>query len=540
MPDLLEQRTPASPGESAAPPPKRRGRPRLMVALFALLFAGFWTLFCTVGQVAEAALGYLNPAGVGVSAQAILLAEGASPTFGHLSLMHPPLPFFMSIPFALLGLPHPAIWVSSLCGAILCSLLVMYLRGHIARQPVLVLPLILGILQPALIHAAISGSPDAVLFSLLIPAIYFLTRFALEHDAFERRRARSELPAWVEKHLFSDARMKFLWSFGFLIAAASLVRPGLIFAAPLIALAAPFLVSRDGWRHPSQSMSLAIVLLMPLIAVQLAWSYLFWIYTDNFLHGLDAPAVFFSNFVPHPADFEPIAVDSPLKLPLLVAVLAPLVWLIARLQNFGILFLMMAAPAAEYWTRTNYGQVEGSVTDLSLYGFFAGLMLLFLASDLKLIRKWETSALGGFLCLSAIASGWLFLVSPSTSGVVWWDAIRGKASGLETYSQERQFIEPLRKLTADSGPVLVDELRGASFIALMNTSRPLYLSHQEGFDIAAENPRAAVSGILSPVDIDHPAIQDRAARKWRDLPPSRTYDTSELHRTEAWVLKAWD
>jgi len=542
MPELVTK--PIEPGASLRQeivglPLRRADIRQRMIGLFFLLLAGFWVVFCTSGQVAESALGYLEPSGVGVSAQAILLANNAAPTFGHLSLMHPPLPFFMSIPFALLRLPNPAIWVSSLAGAVLCTWLTVHLRGHIARRPALALPLIFSILQPALLLGFLSGSPDALLFALLIPAVYFLSRFTLEHDAFERRREKSELPAWVEAHLFSDARMKFLWAFAFLLAAASLVSPGLIFAAPFVALASPFLIGRHGWRNPGRSMSMAIVLLLPLIAVQLAWCYLFWIYTRNLLHGLDAPAIFFSNFVPFPAGFEAATLASPLAFPLLAVAMIPFIWILIRLANIGIAFLVLAAPAAEYWTRTNWGHTEGSLVDLTVYGLFASLILVLLASDLRIIAPTETTILAGLLTLSALASGWLFLLSPSPSGISWIDAFQGDPGAFETYSEEREFLLPLTELSSQSGPVLVDELSAAPFIALLNTSKPFYLSHQEGFDIAAENPRAAVSGILSPINIDHPALQDRAARKWRDLPPSRTYDTLELHRTESWVLKAW-
>lgn len=510
-----------------------------MAAVTACLLVGFWIIFATFGFVVEEAVGYLDPSGVGISAQAILIAEGAAPGFGHLSLFHPPLPFFLTIPFAWAGLPYPAIWMSSFAGAVLATWMCVHLRGIIARRPLLALPLALALVQPEFLHACSSGSPDALLLTLLIPALYFLSRFTLEHKALELERRSSEAPAWVEDHLFSDQRMRFLWSFAFLLAGASLVRPGMVFAGLFVILAAPFLIGSHGWRHPRQSVSFALVLVMPLIAVQLAWIYLFWIYTGNALRGFDAPAVFFSDFAPEPAGKLPGMPLPPGALLLTLLAVAPLAWLSLRLRNVGLALLVVAAPAAEFWTGHHWGHRDGTVADLAVYALFAALILLLLASDLELIPRLEMRLLALALLPASLASAALFLLSPMASGVSWKTALLDSPELLETFRQEREFLTPIRQVS-ESGPILADELGATPFITLLNTSQPFYLSHQKGFDIAAENPRAAVAAILTPVNLHHPGIRDRAARKWRDLPPSRSYRTSERHRSDEWVLTTWD
>lgn len=385
-------------------------------ALFSLSFLiCFGIFYGALGSYFGSELGIRDPAGIHVSAQVTTLLQSPQPKLNLLSAADPPLPVILSTLIAVFfKTSNPAFLLSVLTGAIFSTWLLIQLRGHVARLPIMSIPLIFGIVHPVLLADFISGSPDALFYALFVPALYFLSRFILEHSAYTRRRKDSKLPADAEEHLFINERIKFLWAFAFCFAAASLVRPALFLTSPMILFVSAYALGGQPWKNINRSISLAIVLLLPSVVVQIAWNYSAWIYSPATGKTIQAFPDVFSLTLSLAGIKETFETNTALTCFVSILIFAPIIWILFRLRNIALAILFLCAPLACLFSMASGATATSVLLDLTIIAYFSALIILFLASDLHILPKVESTQLAAILPSACILLGILVLISKTS------------------------------------------------------------------------------------------------------------------------------
>jgi len=501
-----------------------------------LIFGSFWVLFAAFGQVLAARYGFLTSEGAAISMRAIVAAQGDGMTMATLDLPQPPLPYFMAIPFAMLGLQYPAIWVSAMMAAILCTWYFASFRLEIENEPVLVILPLLVPLQPGVLAGGAGGTAGITAVALLAFASYFGVRFTLERQAFEEMRAAGRMSAWVSSERYQGRRVRFLWSAALLLGLAGFAKSSLIVALPIYLMAIPFLLPGHERRDIPKILTLALLLFMPVVAVHLMWMYAGWVLNDDPWRGLAAPDGFVSQLrgvdVLPAVKMAPALAMGHVALGML-ATCAVFVYVLVRLRSVSVFFLCIAPFSVEVVAlMTGHGlQFRGYLTLTSLLA----MILIFLGAKVGRFGPLELKVLAGIMCLGTAGSWIYFSASPQREDRAFAALVSGRPEELFTFPGQRA-VAAMVSANPGMEQILMDERAGFGVIAILNRFDPFILSHQSRYRFANENPNLGADLVAVRREEWEWRKSVAAQEGWLPLEAARTAAFRPLVETDDWLL----
>lgn len=509
-----------------------------------LIFLCLWAVYLATGLVLDGRYHFLTVEAGVISARAILSVKGPPASLANLPITHPPLPFGFSIPFAALDLPLPAVWVSSLMGALLSTWMLVHFRGHVSREPALGLVVLLAPFQAGMVHSAATGTAAVCGTAFLALSTYLICRFVLEQQTLHALRRKGRVTAWLYTDVFQADRMRFLWSSALLLALAGLGRFDLLFALPVYLVAAPFLLPRHERTDVARVVTVSLVYLLPLVALHLMWAYLCWVFAGDPLYGLKNPASYFQQV--NPAEFLGV-LSAGQRLTLAESareVVMGVVWgcpvlfyVFVRLRSVAVVLVCMAPFFVQALALRVWGAPPGR--EFYALAYMQAVVLLMIGFGLRRFGAWETRLLALALAGCTALSWWHLAGSPVKEERVWSHLVRGEHKEMETFYDERQILQVLEEEAPD-GPVLLDEGPGFAFVALRNSPDGFLLSHQSEFTLHAENPHVKAGGLLLHTPGQNggllPRQVDAVTLKWNYLDAMRQSFFEVKVKTPTWTL----
>lgn len=483
------------------------------------LFLGLWATYCAFGLLLAENFGFLTRENAAISARAILAAHGAPLSMLTLGVPNPPLPYVLAVPFAALHLPFPAIWVSSLMGALLCTWFFVWFRRDVAQAPVLILPLLLLPVLPGVLHSSAAGTPAIAAMAFLVFAVHLAARFALEQQTWNDLRRDGRLPAWSHSAQEQAHAIRFLWASALLLGLASCAQPGLLLALPVFLLATPFLLPPAERRNWPRSLTTALLLYLPILTLHVATASLGGLFTGDFFALMKPQGeTTFTAWSPSVASLREPLVGFPLTAPVLL-------YVVIRLRNAAVA-LLCGVPFLVPLIETALGGSPDWRTLLTTAPLLA-TALLFLGFR---SNRFSRPELGGLVVASMISActAWLFFAaSPVPEERAIASLITGRASDVTTFRAERELANRLDEGSA----ILLDARAGAVFVTLKNDAAPFLLSGDRRFHFHLANPHTAPHRVLMSHD-------DEVTRAWESLTPAKTIAFREVASAGAWRLLA--
>jgi hypothetical protein len=494
------------------------------------IFAGLWAVYCGLGQMLAERFGFLTLEDVIISSRAILATRGDALTLLSLGVPHPPLPFLLTLPFAEIGLKNPAIWMSSFLGAVVCTWFFFWFRRDVARVPILVLLLVVLPILPGVLHSACSGSSGIAVLALLVFSIHLAARFALDQQSLNDLRGEGRLSAWIDTARDQAHAIRFLWAAALLLGLACCAQPGLILALPAFLLVTPLLLppkERSQWRR---IFTIALLLYLPIIAVHIASGVLSGMFDHDFFRGL-RPAT--SSFT-HLGGLEPASSHSPLGNAwylLYGAALTcpPFIYLLIRLRNPAIALLCLI-PFFVAWIGISFGDLPTMRAPFTLATLLS-IILIFLGARLNRFRRAELAALVVTTTVSTIGAWVFFAASSQSEEHALIRLATGRTNELATFSDERTLAAKLGRAPG----VLLDEVEGAAFVAILNDPTPFIFSHEARHRFALSNPQLRATQLLMRADL---GSKDAIAGIWPSLGARKTASFREVAHAGPWILLA--
>jgi hypothetical protein len=489
-----------------------------------LIFIGLWAAYCGLGQLLADRFGFLTHDCVAISSRAILAARGDALTLLSLGVPHPLLPVVATLPFAWLGLKNPAIWMSSLLGAITCVWFFTWFRRDVSRMPLLVVPLLVLPLLPGLVFQASSGCSGIAALALIVFAIHLAARFALEQQRRSDLRASGQLVAWTDHAREQAHAIRFLWAAALLLGLACCAQPGLILALPVFLLVTPLLLPPDERGQRRRIVTIALLLYLPILTVYAAEALLSAMFDHDFLHALKTLAIGAGGGGPGRA-VAGSAVDVLAGLAFTCPVL---VYLLVRLRNAAVALLCLI-PFLVIWIEICLGGAPSARAPYTLAALLS-ILLLFLGASLGRFQRGELAALVCALVLS-VAGSWIFL---SNSPIVEEHALSRLASGqtdsLATFADERRIAPSL-----GHAGILLDEESGGAFITLLNDPSPFILAYQSRWRFALNNPEVRANSVLMRAA---PGVRDQVAATFGSLGRAKQGAFHQIASAGPWLLLA--
>ncbi len=498
---------------------RRPGWQNIAPIVIAITLAGAWI---TTGLALCEWCGFLTTESALISARAVLAARSDLLTFASLGVPKPPLAYLAAIPFAGIGLPHPAVWVSALAGAGLIGWLAYSFRRVIASRPALVLLLVAAALLPGVFHSAVTGSATVLGLFAMVVAIQLAARFALEEQNLREARRIGWLSAWIDPEREQAHAIRFLWAAALMLGLASLANRGLLLALPIFLLATPLLLPSEDRRNGRKVVTIALLLFLPMATVQALWHGLSWAFGKEW-EGLLLPtsAAVARSSVESFRDGlswslrSPVAAAAYLSGGLLLT--GPvLIYVLARLRNAAVALLCTIPFVIELVAMLG-GRSQLSQAWLSLAPLLA-VMLILLGTQLHRLSSREVTGLT-LATFAAMIFGWqLMATSPLEEERAWRRLLAGY--DVRTFTAERQLAE-LIESTPTAFKVLADDSNAFAVIALLNDASRFVLPHEQRFQFTIDNPHVAASHAL----LRDPQLTirpDLVSRAWSSLGADKT------------------
>jgi len=488
-----------------------------------LIFVGLWAAYCGVGQLLADHFGFLTHDCVAISSRAILATRGDALTLLSLGVPHPLLPTVAALPFAWLGLKNPAIWMSSLLGAITCTWFFVWFRRDVGRMPLLVVPLLMLPLLPGLVYEASGGCSGIAALALMVFAIHLAARFALEQQRRSDLRASGQLIAWTDHAREQAHAIRFLWAAALLLGLACCAQPGLILAMPVFLLVTPLLLPPDERGQRRRVVTIALLLYLPILSIYAAAVVLSAMFDHDFLHAIETSALGPIEGAGHSATGSAINVLAELALTCPV-----LIYLLARLRNAAVVLLCLI-PFLVIWIGMCVGAAPAARAPYTLATVLS-ILLIFLGARLGRFRHGELALLVCGIVASVVGS-WVFL---SNSAIPEERALSRLASGettsLATFADERRLAPSLGR-----DGILLDEESGGAFITLLNDPTPFILAYQNRWRFALNNPEVRASSVLMRAK---PGERDQVAATFDSLGRAKQGAFHQIASAGPWLLLA--
>lgn len=488
-----------------------------------LIFVGLWMAYCGLGQLLADHFGFLTRDCVAISSRAILATRGDALTLLSLGVPHPLLPVVVTLPFAWLGLKNPAIWMSSLLGAITCTWFFVWFRRDVGRTPLLVVPLLVLPMLPGLVHEASGGCSGIAALALIVFAIHLAARFALEQQRRSDLRASGQLIAWTDHAREQSHAIRFLWAAALLLGLACCAQPGLILALPVFLLVTPLLLPPDERGQRRRIVTIALLLYLPILTVYAAEGVLSAMFDHDFLHALETLALGVDGGSGRSVEGATIEVVAGLALTCPV-----LAYLLVRLRNAAVVLLCLI-PFLVIWIAICLGGAPSARAPYTLATLLS-ILLTFLGASLGRFRRGELAALVCAIVFSVVGS-WVFLSnSPIAEEHMLSKLAYGDAGSLATFADERRIAPSL-----GHAGILLDEESGGAFITLLNDPGPFILAYQSRWRFALNNPEVRASSVLMRVE---PGERDQVAATFGSLGRAKQSAFHEIASAGPWLLLA--
>lgn len=516
------------------------------VELVALVL--FTVVFAMVGLELNDSAGVLDPEGALVSSRAVLAAWKTPRVLNEVDLAFPPLPCYLAVAPAYLGLSHPALWVSAMAGAALilagfnlCRNRLL-MAGNAARTCFGVM-LLLALIQPSFLADVSSGRPTILWIAPVLAFLYFLGRFGLDMQAVATARETGRLSAWMESDRYQQQRLRFLWGAALFLALAAFSSSHVLFLIPPAMVLSVFLLPAAERRDRAKVITLLMVVFLPVVASQVILAYLSWVFTgdgfffirNNFARQLLAQPVASAVFTGgNIGQLSSALWRVGAGLALLWPVLLYLLW---RLRCWPVALLMLVPFAAGIWSEA----IGRPLSSGAYFSIAPSVVIIAFAFVLAYrppgtIRVLVVIAAFGLIT----AFSWRQALAGHVEGAarVWariaWDAAGGVGHAAD-FADERTILS---HLPPDLKPnsVLCDDAAGFVFPILYKSARPFLIRADPHFFSALAMPENYVDYIFMQVSEPNETVVDRVARHWLDLPPNRHPSFALVATSGRWEL----
>jgi hypothetical protein len=507
-------------------------------------FSVFWALFTGVGLWLAFQQGFLAWEGSFLSARSLLAARGDPAGISNIGLVYPPLAYYLALPFARLGLPHPSIWLSGAVGALFLVWWGNRFKHQVGgqywsyRAVALLVPL--GILLcPGFWHGSTLGNSLVLYHVLLTFAVYWLGRFLMDMTTLQRARADGRMSAWVNSDLYEHDRLPYLWGTGLILGLCGFAKFDLLWALPWLIPLSWLFFPREERKDWNKQVTLGLLLFLPLLACQAMWGYLCWVFRDDFFYFLNHPSSYYRQ-VDQASFLRPDILyykGEPIRILLYflkgILITSPmLLYLQIRCRCWPLVGLTLVP----IWVEGVEMYQGVSLLDREFFGGMAMMaaVLLLLSMRSRVIQGREGLVCAVLMVASMAPHWWYFSQSPLREERIWmeWASTRKLQ---ERNPQERLLADLLRR-NPEASQILMDESSGYCIVDLTNAPRKFILPYQEKFQSALENPGRHARYVLFKSKKLSPMTSDLVAERWEVLPPEQR----SMFMTEAvvapWVL----
>lgn len=506
----------------------------LSFLLLTLLFSG-------VGHWLAWQFQFLTEEGTFLSSRAMIAGRGDPASLQNIGLVYPPLAFYLAVPLTWFFLPHPAIWLSAAWGSAFCLWMRKEFRTYSFRHRMLGGLVFLLPLQPGIFHSATTGTTFIAFAMLFTIGLYLVARFAIDQQMLDDTRHQGSMSAWVNSDQYMNERVRYLWSAALCFGIAGFCRfellLGLLVFLPITPLLLPVRERREIWKM----ITLALLLFLPLFATQFIWTYLTWVFTDDFFYAFKNPSTYFRQVSSEVLSHSELILlkGKPLEAigqVMLMAVIGfPVyLYLLLRIRNLAVAILFATPFLVEGL---------GVATGLSLmsrsYLAFAGvlsLVLFLLCAIYRRTGRVETYIIGLALILCTAWSWIYFSESPYREERVWKDLVTGNHEAMIRFADERRLLTHIRDELEPDELVLMDDQQGYAVIALSNDPDRFILPYQKQFVTALQNPSLLADAAAYRIPSIVPGLRDRVAERWWLLDRRSVNAFTESERIGPWYF----
>ncbi len=508
---------------------------------FILTFGILMIAFVAIGLWLDHTWQFLTEEGAFLSSRAIIAGRGNPASLQNIGLVYPPLGFYLAVPFTWLHLPHPAIWLSAAWGAGFTLWMVKLYGSFSFKSPVLAGLGLLLPFQPGIFHSAATGTTFVIFATLVSSAIWLVGRFAMDEQALDQTRRQGLMSAWINSNQFLNERVRYLWSAALCFGLAGFTRfdllLGLLVLVPLMPLMLPSDERRDLWKITT----LILLLYLPMVATQFIWSYLTWVFTDDFFYALKHPSTYFrqvsSEILQQPQlfalrgrPFEAIATIGGLFL-----VSFPVFYyLLFRLRNLAVATAFLTPVVVE-----GLGVAFGISLMHRAYLGFAGvfsLLLFLLCVVYRRIGRIEAHFTAAALVVCTAWSWVVFSDSGYREERVWKQLVHGKGESIRTFGPERELVAVLHETLPPDAAILMDDQQGYAVVTLSRHPRWFILPYQKQFVTALQNPSLLADAVALRNPSITPGLRDRVAERWGLLDRRTTTVFGNSRQIGPWYL----
>lgn len=489
---------------------------------FILVFSVFFFFYFSIALFLYLKYGYIGKEAVFLVEKATIALRGTPPQLENIGLIYPPLPFILVLPFCFFPLAWGAQFVTCAAMAFLATLII---RESLTQDPppVLVTVIVLTLMfHPLVLYHALLGNSGGILYVILtFFYVYNLLRYSFIGDTLYIVFAgiMIGLMAFVRYEVF------FL----------------LVFLLPLI----PWIGMASKMRTAHSLFSLILMNFIPPIATSLAWMYLNWLFTGDFLNFLRSKYSYFQSIEylnvlnQRVLDARGNFLLSPWLVFSIAGTVFPLYFvLLIGINNIPFVFFFLAHIFA-IALAVFFGK---SLLALNDFLVLIPLSVLALAFQTNVNKKWKVFVGSLLLVVSIPLSVDRFVSSPLPDEQIFGNLLIGNPPE-RTFKAEWELAQYIKKELKQKS-IIMDDYKGFPIVVFSEDPLRFILPYQNVFIQAATNPSlyADVIVVADPrtnegrndqLNILHPQLYQFGQEGWRaikEIYPWKVYTRVDVQR----------